>query len=93
MVVETAYFSLYMKPFSVGYFFYINKCFFLNFPIIVLLVVGECKQRYYPHPSDCQKYLDCPYGNNVLTCPNNKMWNQQRQYCDWAYNVKCKKGK
>ncbi|XP_068227286.1 probable chitinase 10 [Palaemon carinicauda] len=44
-------------------------------------------------PCDCQKYYQCyPGGVNHLSCAEGTLWNQEAQYCDWAYNVECNIG-
>lgn len=45
---------------------------------------------YFPYPSDCSKYWECFQGHKYLMqCPNNLLWNQDKNYCDFPENVDC----
>ncbi|XP_058449393.1 mucin-2-like [Malaya genurostris] len=47
-------------------------------------------QNFYAAHPDCTKYYRCHFGQLfVLSCPPNQHWNQERQYCDHAWNVPC----
>ncbi|KAH3863080.1 chitotriosidase-1-like isoform X2 [Dreissena polymorpha] len=54
---------------------------------------GDCSgvnDGYYPHPTDCSRYIRCVWGvAHVHQCAAGLLWSQQRQYCDWASNVEC----
>ncbi|KAK2727654.1 uncharacterized protein LOC136028558 isoform X2 [Artemia franciscana] len=42
----------------------------------------------YPHPSDCTKFYQCSDNKAFLqSCPENLVYNEFEEYCDWPYNV------
>ncbi|KAG8229921.1 hypothetical protein J437_LFUL009655 [Ladona fulva] len=52
---------------------------------------GPCiPGQYYPHQGSCNKFRICV--NGILmqqTCAPGLYWNQERQMCDWMFNVHC----
>ncbi|XP_065087957.1 probable chitinase 10 [Ochlerotatus camptorhynchus] len=45
---------------------------------------------YFPHPTDCSKFLTCHWGNLVeLCCPSGTFWNDDIRACDLQGNVIC----
>jgi hypothetical protein len=59
-----------------------------------IVAIPECNglYGYYPHPTDCAKYLDCqsPY-QAIKTCSSGLLYNAKLKICDWSYNVVCDK--
>ncbi|KAL4236351.1 Oviduct-specific glycoprotein [Mactra antiquata] len=46
---------------------------------------------HYGNPFDCTKYHYCGHGIQYnYDCPPTLIWNQERLYCDHAYNVECR---
>ncbi|XP_053687060.1 peritrophin-1-like [Sabethes cyaneus] len=57
------------------------RCPESNDPAIVL---------HFSHPTDCSKYLTCNWGTLVeQQCPSPLLWNDDRKFCDHAFNVNC----
>lgn len=60
---------------------------------------GYCSDpnvEFYPHPSDCTKFIECRKDDNKGTitesvgkCPANLKYNVQLKICDWPENVIC----
>ncbi|XP_059164930.1 chitotriosidase-1-like [Physella acuta] len=52
-----------------------------------------CRERadgLYADPADCNGFYQCHRGYTYrLSCGSGLQFNQDRQYCDWEYNVKC----
>lgn len=45
---------------------------------------------YFSDPCDCSKFYQCWQGIAYQkSCQSGLLWNQERQYCDWDYNVEC----
>ncbi|XP_055599400.1 peritrophin-1-like [Uranotaenia lowii] len=45
---------------------------------------------FFPHPSDCTRYIKCFLGNPiVIRCPFNFRWNPTLRLCDFRSNVMC----
>ncbi|XP_055533998.1 peritrophin-1-like [Wyeomyia smithii] len=45
---------------------------------------------HFPHPTDCSKFLTCNWGSLVeQRCPDPLLWNDDKKYCDHAFNVNC----
>lgn len=43
-----------------------------------------------PHPTDCDKFLNCANGNGVVQqCGPGTVFNERLFVCDWPYNVDC----
>ncbi|BET00648.1 Glyco_18 [Nesidiocoris tenuis] len=53
---------------------------------------GCSKGLFAPHPTSCQKYLQCLWDKyDVTSCPPGLHWNQGAQICDWPAKAGCKK--
>ena len=56
--------------------------------------VIECTLgKYYRHPSDCTKFINCAHnGLQVLSCGNNRRWDQTILSCRYDLVTKCVTG-
>ncbi|XP_076449216.1 chitinase-3-like protein 1 isoform X2 [Babylonia areolata] len=44
-------------------------------------------------PTDCSAFYTCVHGQPLIRyCTNDLVFNEQRGYCDWPYNVDCTSG-
>lgn len=45
---------------------------------------------HYGHLNNCRVYYHCAHGKPVMrSCPENLLWNQVNQFCDWPENTNC----
>lgn len=43
-----------------------------------------------PHPTDCEKYLQCSGGVQVeMSCPAGQHWNDDKKWCDYKDVANC----
>ncbi|XP_041375902.1 uncharacterized protein LOC121388575 [Gigantopelta aegis] len=42
-------------------------------------------------PNDCRRFISCHKGEyrDVLSCPSDLYFSEEKQYCDYKHNVKC----
>uniref|UniRef100_A0A182N7G7 Chitin-binding type-2 domain-containing protein n=1 Tax=Anopheles dirus TaxID=7168 RepID=A0A182N7G7_9DIPT len=46
-----------------------------------------------PHPSDCDKFLQCSHGHAVVNkCPPGLHWNDSLKWCDFPEQAHCEPG-
>ncbi|XP_063697220.1 peritrophin-1-like [Culicoides brevitarsis] len=51
---------------------------------------GQSDGYMYTNPANCAEYYQCDAGRSVLRkCPPNLYFDQPRQYCNYAHEVKC----
>ncbi|XP_018026015.1 hornerin isoform X2 [Hyalella azteca] len=49
--------------------------------------------QFYPHPSDCTKYIQCtPYGPQEMPCPLDTRWDQSILTCNYESATDCVTG-
>jgi len=49
---------------------------------------GVSQNGYRSYEGDCSKFIQCWNGRPfVKTCAAGLVWNKERNYCDWKYNV------
>ncbi|XP_071446319.1 probable chitinase 10 [Hetaerina americana] len=60
-------------------------------PEMTSMTPGTCSPgRYYPVPGDCNKFQICVNGILIKqSCASQLNWNQEKQMCDWPFNVHC----
>ncbi|XP_063861437.1 mucin-2-like [Scylla paramamosain] len=50
-------------------------------------------QQYFPHPTDCRKFIQCaPYGPQEMPCAEGTIWNQWLLTCDHEDITPCVTG-
>ncbi|CAH0390045.1 unnamed protein product [Bemisia tabaci] len=66
-----------------------NPTYFINY----LGRYGACTENFAPHPTDCNKYLVCLWGQyQEQSCPAGLHWNYRTKNCDWPYLNVCATG-
>ncbi|KAF2356445.1 Chitin binding domain, partial [Trinorchestia longiramus] len=49
--------------------------------------------QYYPHPTDCAKFIQCaPYGPQEMPCAPGTVWDQRLLTCNHEYATECVTG-
>ena len=71
-----------MKHHNLRYTLYIHSFTYCLY--LLILLVGNIIFGLF-------RYYQCFWGQTYsFSCPAGTLWSNQRQYCDWSYNVQCK---